>query len=416
MMNSFNILSLESQYICRQERMTRSIMCLGCSARAEVTLEWYPVASVCHLDKRKPHAKRVMGLDVAVWWDRNESEWKVFDDSCAHGLAPLSEGMIDQWGQLQCVCTMGSVSMALVHTFKKARAAVYPSAVQNGIVWFWPNTDSQFKDILTKKKPPYIQNWMTPHVPSPWELDIFPSGMQIEKGETPIEISVMRLAIDGFVAEWELARSKFIPSCLCYTCLGFPAYQSNGSVSSDLTKEEPLPHVSPNRALLILICVPEYKLMKAGLSNWQKACFMPTKSDAHIVAFRAWDPNLGVLTVPQQSAPAAVAYKGLHVLEVVLHIFSIALIRIPAINHGAMSVAAGTTLSSKDFEDPSLVWRHLRIYSDGNLRIFSWDDAGILYCTCLWLSWDGFRMFWVQENGGFGKLQDEYKNDCLMRS
>ena len=55
-----------------------------------------------------------MGLDVAVWWDRNESEWKVFDDSCAHGLAPLSEGMIDQWGQLQCVCTMGSVSMALV--------------------------------------------------------------------------------------------------------------------------------------------------------------------------------------------------------------------------------------------------------------------------------------------------------------
>ena len=60
---------------------------------------------------------------------------------------------------------------------------------------------------------------------------------QIEKGETPIEISVMRLAIDGFVAEWELARSKFIPSCLCYTCLGFPAYQSNGSVSSDLTKE-----------------------------------------------------------------------------------------------------------------------------------------------------------------------------------
>ncbi|CBI16516.3 unnamed protein product, partial [Vitis vinifera] len=34
--------------------------------------------------------------------------------------------------------------------------------------------------------------------------------------------------------------------------------------------------------------VEEYKLMKAGLSNWQKACFMPTKSDAHIIAFRAW--------------------------------------------------------------------------------------------------------------------------------
>ncbi|RVW48749.1 G-type lectin S-receptor-like serine/threonine-protein kinase SD3-1 [Vitis vinifera] len=31
--------------------------------------------------------------------------------------------------------------------------------------------------------------------------------------------------------------------------------------------------------------------------------------------------------------------------------------------------------SSKDFEDPSLVWRHLRIDSDGNLRIYSWDNA-----------------------------------------
>lgn len=43
-----------------------------------------------------------------------------------------------------------------VHTFQKACVAVYPSIVQNGIVWFWPNTDPEYKDILTKKKPPYI--------------------------------------------------------------------------------------------------------------------------------------------------------------------------------------------------------------------------------------------------------------------
>ncbi|KAI3798128.1 hypothetical protein L1987_33397 [Smallanthus sonchifolius] len=44
-----------------------------------------------------------MGLDAVVWWDRNENEWKVFDDRCPHRLAPLSEGRIDQWGRLQCV-------------------------------------------------------------------------------------------------------------------------------------------------------------------------------------------------------------------------------------------------------------------------------------------------------------------------
>ena len=43
-----------------------------------------------------------------------------------------------------------------VHTSKKACAGVYPSTVQNGMVWFWPNTDPKYKDILTEKKPPYI--------------------------------------------------------------------------------------------------------------------------------------------------------------------------------------------------------------------------------------------------------------------
>lgn len=64
---------------------------------------WYPLAPLCDLDKRAPHAKRVLGLDVVVWWDRVEERWQVFDDLCPHRLAPLSEGRIDQWGRLQCV-------------------------------------------------------------------------------------------------------------------------------------------------------------------------------------------------------------------------------------------------------------------------------------------------------------------------
>ena len=80
--------------------------------------QWYPVMPVCDLDKRVPHGKRVMGLDVVVWWDRNESQWKVFNDSCPHRLAPLSEGRVDQWGRLQCVyhgwCFNGSGNCKLI--------------------------------------------------------------------------------------------------------------------------------------------------------------------------------------------------------------------------------------------------------------------------------------------------------------
>ncbi|KAL5980765.1 hypothetical protein ACLOJK_028675 [Asimina triloba] len=67
---------------------------------------WYPIAPVCDLDKRVPHAKKVMGLDVVVWWDRAEEKWQVFDDRCPHRLAPLSEGRIDH------VSTMAGVLMA----------------------------------------------------------------------------------------------------------------------------------------------------------------------------------------------------------------------------------------------------------------------------------------------------------------
>ncbi|KAG6414636.1 hypothetical protein SASPL_122009 [Salvia splendens] len=131
---------------------------------------WYPVWPVCDLDKRRPHAKKVLGIDLVVWWDRNEDAWKVFDDSCPHRLAPLSEGRIDQWGRLQCVyhgwCFGGAGDCKFipqaprdgppVHTSNKACVAAYPTCVQNGILWFWPNSDLQYKDILSMKKPHYI--------------------------------------------------------------------------------------------------------------------------------------------------------------------------------------------------------------------------------------------------------------------
>jgi phenylpropionate dioxygenase-like ring-hydroxylating dioxygenase large terminal subunit len=46
--------------------------------------------------------------------------------------------------------------MMQVHTTNKACVAVYPSTVHHDIVWFWPNSDPQYKDIITKKQPPTI--------------------------------------------------------------------------------------------------------------------------------------------------------------------------------------------------------------------------------------------------------------------
>ncbi|KAL7227066.1 hypothetical protein ACSBR1_022018 [Camellia fascicularis] len=423
--------------------------------------QWYPVMPVCDLDKRVPHAKKVMGLDVVVWWDRNESAWKVFDDMCPHRLAPLSEGRIDQWGRLQCVyhgCFLHMWSILIfrqnvqVHTFKKACIAAYPSTVQNDIVWFWPKSDPQYKDILTKNKPPYIPELDDPsytkfmgnreipygyaEIKSTTFLIFFVFKQNLctasdsslmfvmrfladREGGRPLEISVKNLDINGFFTRQEWGHSKFVAPCIFSAFTPLVADQTNGSVSSAGTKEEPSSNVPQRRFLLIFICIPvspgnsrliwtfprnvgvwidrvvprwmfhvgqnlildsdlyllhleERKIMDIGPSNWQKACFVPTKSDALVVSFRRWLNKYaggqvdwgtkfsGALppTPPREQLldrywshvvncrSCNVAYKGLNVLEVVLQVMSIASIGIVAAKQNMPSAAARNALIS----------------------------------------------------------------------
>ncbi|KAL5765290.1 hypothetical protein ACOSQ2_017884 [Xanthoceras sorbifolium] len=237
--------------------------------------QWYPVMPVCELDKRVPHAKKILGIDVVVWWDRNESAWKVFDDTCPHRLAPLSQGRIDQWGRLQCVyhgwCFNGSGHCKFipqappdgppVHTFKKACVGVYPSTVQNEIVWFWPSTDPKYTDIVKKKKPPFIpelddpsstnsfmnrdfpygyevlvENLMDPaHVPYAhygiMQLDQPPKAKVDREGGKPLEVSVKKLDTNSFVGRQEWGNVKFTAPCTFCMYNDPVDVQGNGSAS-----------------------------------------------------------------------------------------------------------------------------------------------------------------------------------------
>ncbi|CAM0877045.1 unnamed protein product [Alopecurus aequalis] len=132
--------------------------------------QWYPFAPVCDLDPGAPHGKTVLGLRVVAWYDRAVGEWRVMDDACPHRLAPLSEGRIDAKGRLQCVyhgwcfdgrgsCQFIPQAPALgppVHKNNKACVASYPSVVQNNILWFYPRADAEHRDVLQRKRPPFI--------------------------------------------------------------------------------------------------------------------------------------------------------------------------------------------------------------------------------------------------------------------
>ncbi|KAL8201637.1 hypothetical protein R6Q57_010784 [Mikania cordata] len=402
--------------------------------------QWYAVMPVCDLDKRAPCGKKVMGLDVVVWWDKNENAWKVFDDMCPHRLAPLSEGRIDQWGRLQCVyhgwCFSGSgdcklipqapTDGPLVHMFKKACVAAYPSTVQNGILWFWPNTDPQYKDILTKKKPPYIPELDDPsfsyqmfnrNIPYGYEIlieNLMDAAHLDREGGIPIEINVRKIDKNGFTSHQPNEEWNFVPPCLFHGSIiigGIPN-ESDGSTQGKVAQKP------PQQVLLIFICIPvsagnsrlififprnfavwmdrfvprwifhinqnliidsdlyllhveEKKLMEADPCDWQKLCFVPTKSDANVVAYRKWlkkyskgqinwgnnfDRSLPPSPPREQlmdrywshvvnCSSCNAAYKGLNALEVSLQVFSVASVAIvAATKQGMISVTARNTL------------------------------------------------------------------------
>ncbi|WJX53180.1 hypothetical protein P8452_39206 [Trifolium repens] len=266
--------------------------------------QWYPLMPICDLDKRAPHAKKVMGIDVVIWWDRNEGEWKVFDDACPHRLAPLSEGRIDQWGRLQCVyhgwCFNGSGDCKFIpqaphdgppiHTSKKACVAAYPSTVQNDILWFWPNTDPQYKDIITRKTPPfmpeiddpsYTRVMMNRDIPYGYEVlienlmdpahvqyahygitDIVqPKDKLDREGGKPLDLSIEELDVNGFTSTQGWSKTTFMPpSIFCYRFTSnntlydpnFAYSDPNKPTSSVETKKSSF----QKKLSLIFFCIP----------------------------------------------------------------------------------------------------------------------------------------------------------------
>lgn len=410
---------------------------------------WYPVMPVCDLDKRKPHAKKILGIDVVVWWDRNEGAWKVFDDMCPHRLAPLSEGRIDQWGRLQCVyhgwCFDGAGDCKLipqapsygppVHTSKRACVAAYPTTVHHDMVWFWPNTDPKYKDVLKDKKPPVIpelddpsfsrsignrdinygyelliENLMDPaHVPySHYGIMRIPkrkNSVKVDReGGRPLNLTIKKLDVNGFTADQEWGEGKFVAPCIFYAgpkpavndadqkvsrkqptfllifiCVPVSPGKSRliwtfpRNVGVWIEKVVPrwMFHVGQNLILdsdLYLLHVEEHKIKDVGEANWQKACYMPTKSDALVVNFRRWMNKYaggqvdwkgkysGLLppTPPKEQlldrywshvencSSCKVAYKGLNVLEVVLQVLSFASLGIVAATKQSLMMPAAT--------------------------------------------------------------------------
>ena len=63
---------------------------------------WYPVAFLKDLDPSRPTPFTLLGEDLVLWFDREAQHWRAFADVCPHRLVPLSDGRLNEAGQLEC--------------------------------------------------------------------------------------------------------------------------------------------------------------------------------------------------------------------------------------------------------------------------------------------------------------------------
>uniref|UniRef100_A0A0D3FQE4 Rieske domain-containing protein n=1 Tax=Oryza barthii TaxID=65489 RepID=A0A0D3FQE4_9ORYZ len=375
----------------------------GEEGRFEWLDQWYPVAPVCDLDPRKPHGKMVMGLRVVAWFDGGGGEWRVVDDACPHRLAPLSEGRVDGKGRLQCAyhgwcfdghgsCQFIPQAPALgppVHKNSKACVASYPSVVQNNILWFYPRSEPEYKEILQRKRPPYF-----PDLDDPSFNTVF--------GVRDLFYGTEQAKIDGFlsVQEDDVCYMKFDAPCTLY---GKPFRTKEPQIDQGKEKKKKQPEamtvflcvpVAPGRSRLIwafprnvdawldniiprwlyhivtnivldsdsyLLHIEERNFATVGLDNWHKACYVPTSSDNMVITFRNWfrkycKHQIGWATPMANQLPptptkdqvlershvmqctsCSAALKKMKALEVALQVASVAIVGFLAVAKGSLA-------------------------------------------------------------------------------
>lgn len=114
---------------------------------------WYPIHYVEDLDKTRPTRFTLLDQPLVIWWEPQAETWRVFVDQCPHRLAPLSEGRINEAGQLECPyhgwAFSGSGACEHIpqqppegqaHLSSRACVTSMPTVVRQGLLFVYPGT------------------------------------------------------------------------------------------------------------------------------------------------------------------------------------------------------------------------------------------------------------------------------------
>jgi len=228
---------------------------------------WYPVAYLSDLDPDRPAAFTLLGDDLVLWWDRAPQHWRAFADVCPHRLVPLSEGRLNDAGELECPyhgwtfrgdghCTAIPQANADTAASPRARCRTYATATGQGLLFVFagdpadsPEVPLPLVPLLEETPAPGERPWMVRDTfrDLPYDaltllenvLDVshvpFTHHATVGRRETagPVDLQLVRSDASGFSGFWEEGprRGKlgsqsttFLAPCLMWHDLTAPSF------------------------------------------------------------------------------------------------------------------------------------------------------------------------------------------------
>jgi phenylpropionate dioxygenase-like ring-hydroxylating dioxygenase large terminal subunit len=311
---------------------------------------WYPLLPVEDIDPQKPTTATLLGIPLVIWKPASSSTYQVFLDRCPHRLAPLSEGRIDQSGNLMCSyhgwqfnpngdCTripQADNPDLIAKQNRNFCATVYPSRQSNDLLWVWMDADTP--EIAAQTALPlspkidaskgYVwssmvrdleYDWQTlvENVADPSHVPFAHHGIQGNRDRAmPIPLKIVRSTMEIIEAEVDQpfqTKITFEPPCHLEYDIVFPGGDKQiGLVTyclpvspgkSRIVAQFPrnfaqklhslIPrwwdHIQNRNAVLdgdMVLLNQQENFLQN--TNWQTAYKMPTSADRLVIEFHSW--------------------------------------------------------------------------------------------------------------------------------
>ncbi len=310
---------------------------------------WYPLLPLEDIEPQKPTSATLLGIPLVIWKSTTSPTYKIFLDRCPHRLAPLSEGRIDESGNLMCSYHGWQFDSAgecqripqaenadlIAKQKDNLCVTVYPSRQENDLLWVWmdadtpelaaktdlplsPQIDTSKGFVWSSMVRDLAYDWQTlvENVADPSHVPFAHHGIQGNRDRAmPIPLQIVTSTIDLIQAEVHKpfkTRITFEPPCRLEYEISFGEDKQIGLITYCLPvtpgKSRIVAQFSRNFAQWLNKIVPRWwdhirnrnAILDGDMvllhqqenflqnNHWKTAYKMPTSADRLVIEFRRW--------------------------------------------------------------------------------------------------------------------------------